>query len=110
MYSADHSLGNTVLAQDIPLGERTPEDFMGPSVVNSFALIPITFHEIIQIAKSSKYTRSEGIDGIDSLVGQETIEFIAEIISEIINLFFETGQIPIELKKAKIIPILKQSD
>jgi len=83
---------------------------MGPFVVNSFALIPTTLHEIIQIAKSSKYSRSEGTDGRDPLVGRQTIEFIAEIISEITNLSFETGQIPVELKKAKITPIFKHGD
>ncbi len=85
---------------------------MGPSVhvANSFALIPTTSYEIIQLAKSSKYTRSEGADGIDPLVGRQTIELTAEIISEIINLSFETGQIPVEMKKAKITPIFKQGD
>ena len=47
------------LAEKIPLSERKPEDFMGPSVANSFALIPTTSYEIIQLAKSSKYTRSK---------------------------------------------------
>src|SRR6218665_3211066 len=94
----------------MPLSEKKPEDFMGPSVANYFALIPTTSYEIIQLAKSSKYTRSEDADGIDPLVGSQTIELTAEIISEIINLSFETGQINVEMKKAKITPIFKQGD
>src|SRR6218665_2879940 len=42
--------------------------------------------------------------------GRLTIELTAEIISEIINLSFETGQIPVEMKKANITPIFKQGD
>src|SRR6218665_2155607 len=67
-------------------------------VTNSFALIHTTSYEIIELAKSPRYSRSEGPDGIDLLVGSRTIEQTAEIISEIINSSFETGLIPPDLK------------
>ena len=43
-------------------------------ISNSFALIHTTPYEIIELAKSSRYSRSEGPDGIDPLVGRRTIE------------------------------------
>ena len=60
-----------------------------------------TPYEIIELAKSSTYSRSEGPDGIDPLVGRRTIEQTADIISEIIKSSFETGLIPPDLKKLK---------
>src|SRR6218665_787429 len=102
-------IGNS-LAQKIPPSEKNPEDFMMSPICNSFALIHTTPYEIIELAKSSRYSRSEGPDGIDPLVGRRTIEQTADLISEIINSSFETGLIPPDLKKAKITPIFKQGD
>src|SRR6218665_1597411 len=98
------------LAQKIPPSEKNPEDFMMSPICNSFALIHTTSYEIIELAKSSRYSRSEGPDGINPLVGRRTIEQTADIISEIINSSFEMGLIPPDLKKAKITLIFKQGD
>lgn len=79
-------------------------------VPNSFALVPTNSYEIIDIALRAKYTRKEGPDNIDPLVAQKTIGAVAEIISQIINSSFETGEIPPDLKTARITPIFKQGD
>ena len=81
----------------------------------SFALIPTTPHEIVDIAKLAKYTRFDGPDEINPLVARKTIDQVASvgfgcIISDIINSSFETGVIPHDLKLAKIILIFKQGD
>src|SRR6218665_3997107 len=90
------------LAQKIPPSEKNPEEFMMSPMCNSFALIHTTPYDIIELAKSSRYSRSEGPDGIDSLVtGRRTIEQTADIISEIIYSSFETELIPHDLKKLK---------
>jgi len=41
---------------------------MMSQMCNSFALIPTTSYEIIDLAKLSRYSRSEGPDGIDPSV------------------------------------------
>ena len=98
------------LANKIPHATGKPEDYMSSPVCNSFALIPTSPQEIIDIARGAKYSRSTGPDGIDPLIGKRTIIPTSGIISEIINSSFETGQIPPELKKGKITPIFKQGD
>ena len=72
---------------------------MGIPTLNSFALLPTTPREVVEIAPKAKYmpTRAEGPCGIDSLEGRITIYFMADIIAEIINSAFETGSINPEL-------------
>src|SRR6218665_3869683 len=81
---------------------------MTTSVQGSFAIVPTSPREIIDLARDTKYSRSSGPVGIDPLVGNRTIYYTAGIISDIINSSIETGKIPSDLKKAKITPIFKQ--
>src|SRR6218665_3900001 len=98
------------LASKITKGKNEPEDYMGCPSLNSFVLLPTCPQEIIELAMGTKYTRAEGPDGVDPLVGKRTIHSTAEIVAEIINSSFETGQIHPDLKKGKITPIFKQGD
>ena len=98
------------LANRITNGHGNPEDYMATFFQGSFAVIPTSPREIIDLARDTKYSRSSGPDGIDPLVGKRTIDHAAGIISDIINSSIETGKIPPDLKKAKITPIFKQGD
>lgn len=102
-------IGNS-LEQKIPHGNKNVEDYLGCPLTNSFAAIPTTSLEIMDIAKSAKYTRSEGPDGIDPLVARKSIDSVARIISDIVNSSFDTGHVPHSLKIACITPIFKQGD
>ena len=72
---------------------KNVEDHLGHPLTNSFAIIPTTSLEIMDIAKSAKYTCS-GPDGIDPLVARKTIDSVARIISDIVNSSFDTGHVP----------------
>src|SRR6218665_3285740 len=98
------------LANRITFGHGNPEDYMTTSVQGSFAIIPTSPREIIDLAHDTKNSRSSGPDGIDPLVGKRTIDHTAGIISDIINSSIETCKIPSDMKKAKITPIFKQGD
>src|SRR6218665_1722580 len=89
------------LASRITHGHGNPEDYMTTSVQGSFAIIPTSHREIIDLARDTKYSRSSGPDGIDPLVGKRTIDHTAGIISDIINSSIETGKIPPDLKRQK---------
>ncbi len=102
-------IGNS-LEQKIPHGNKNVEDYLGCPLTNSFAVIPTTSLEIMDIAKSAKYTRSEGPDGIDPLVARKSIDSVARIISDIVNSSFDTGHVPHSLKLACITPIFKKGD
>jgi len=80
---------------------------MNSPELTSFALLPTTPQEVINLAK---YSRSPGPDGIDPLIARKTIESVVGMVSDIINSSFETGIIPPDLKVANIMPIFKQGD
>src|SRR6218665_958990 len=98
------------LADKIPASKTTVKEYLNPPVTGSLAIIPTSSSEIIDIVKSSKYTRSTGIDDIDPLVARTTIEQVAQVVSDIVNCSFSTGVVPPDLKIAKITPIFKQGD
>src|SRR6218665_2541145 len=98
------------LAQKIPAGVKSVEDYLDPPQRDSFALYPTNPQEIIDLARLAKYSRSLGPDEIDPLVSKTAIEPVAEIISAIINTSFATGIVPVELKIASVTPIFKNGD
>jgi len=83
------------LANRITHGHGNPEDYTTTSVQGSFAIIPTSPREIIDLVRDTKYSRSSGPDGIDPLVGKRTIDHTAGIISDIINSSIETGKFPL---------------
>jgi len=85
------------LADKIPASKTTVKAYMNPPVTGSLAIIPTNPIEIIDIVKSSKYTRSTGVDDIDPLVARTTIEQIAQVVSDIANCSFSTGVVPPDL-------------
>ena len=77
---------------------------MTTSVQGSFAIVPTSPREIIDLARDTKYSRSSGPDGIEMVlmvlgwywdpdgIGKRTIDHTAGIISDIINSSIETGK------------------
>lgn len=98
------------LASKIKTSAKSFVEFLPPSKLNSFSLLPTSPPEILAIAGASKHTRSIGPDNIDPLIGLGSLGTVVDIFSEIINSSFSTGQIPSDLKKARLIPIFKQGD
>src|SRR6218665_3434147 len=117
MYVSRHSfngfssgIGHS-LAQKIKRDKITHVyDYMNSPELTSFAPLPTTPQEVINLANLAKYSRSPGPDGIDPLIARKSIESVAGVVSDIINSSFETGIIPPDLKIANITPIFKQGD
>ena len=65
---------------------------MNSPELTSFALLPTTPQEVINLANLAKYSHSHGPDGIDPLIARKTIESVARMIPDIINSSFETLQ------------------
>ena len=77
--------------------------------VESLFLIPTDEEEIIKIIQRLKPKTSSGHDNISAkLVKQLGTSFVKPLIY-IMNLSFTTGEIPEDMKKAKVIPIYKNS-
>ena len=73
-------------------------------------LEPITENTVIQTTQKLKSKLSTGHDAIRTKLLKEIIDTICMPLTHIINLSFETGIVPDQLKIAKVVPIYKASD
>ena len=76
---------------------------------NSMFLFPVTAIEIENIIKSLK-NNAAGHDDISACILKDTFNFLIEPLKHILNLSFEQGVFPKELKVAKVVPIFKSGD
>ena len=76
----------------------------------SIFLAPVIPADIFDITNKFKPKASYGADGISSKLIIKTIDTIIFPIPHIVNLTFETGIFPTDLKCSKVIPIYKAGD
>ena len=98
------------LAQNIPLSKKSYQDYMPASSMNSFAMLPTSSYEIIAINKTLKDTHSTGPDDLNPHILSPLMDLLATPLSEIINCSIRTGDVPSDIKLAKVIPIHKQGN
>ena len=89
---------------------NSPTDYMKNPAVNSLYLYPTDTGEIINIVNNIKISNSLGLDGIAIKILKVSITPVAPILSRLINLAFDTGIFPNDLKIAKVCPIYKNND
>jgi len=95
------------LAKKIPHATRSPEAFMPYPMSCSLGLLPTSQAEIMEVVALLKSSASTGADGINPSIAKATIGSICAPLESIVNFSFNTGQVPADLKLAKIIPIYK---
>ena len=83
---------------------------MPASSLNSFAILPTSFHELITINKTLKDTYSTGADDLNPHILSSLMDLLASPLSEVINCSLRTGIVPSDIKLAKITPIYKQGN
>ena len=66
--------------------------------------------EVIAITNTLNKKRSSGFENISTITLCNTIDEIATPLAHIINLSFNTGIVPGNLKTVKIVPIFKSRD
>ena len=76
----------------------------------SFHLSPTTPHEVASVIRCMKNRRASGDDGISLLVLEKLPVDALLVLSDVINISFESGYFPACLKTAKIIPLHKGGD
>ena len=96
------------LIEKIPHSNESFNAYLISPRPNSFAIIPTSPSEIINVCRSLKTTHSSGLDGIDPTIMNSVIELISTPLTHIINNSFSTGIVPTALKSAKVVPIFKQ--
>lgn len=76
---------------------------------HSFFLFPTTPEEVASVVNNLKIT-SAGIDEVHPANIKLIAHLISDVLSFIVNLLFKTGLFPCELKRGKVIPVLKKGD
>lgn len=79
-------------------------------IKNSIFLSPIDYNELNNIIISLKNNSSPGGDGIKSSLLKEIRHYIIHPLVHIINLCFQTGKFPDDLKNSNVTPIYKNGD
>ena len=97
------------LTKDIPTVTDKPEDYLNGIYKNSMFLTPTTTDEIRIIIEKLKNC-SPGWDGIKPDIIKQTYSSMIEPLCHIINLSFDKGYVPYELKIANVVPIFLKGD
>lgn len=98
------------LASEIHTDNGHYSQYLPKSNVKSLYFNPTNVHEIIEIVKKLKSSKSRGYDELSVHLLKQIIHHIASPLSHIFNLSLSSGIFPDLLKIAKIIPIYKKDD
>ena len=98
------------LASKIPDSRLNPTDFIEGDYPNSLFITPITKSELLKCIDGLSSNKSPGHDKLDSYLIKKTGTIIAGPLLKIFNLSLESGIVPHDFKKAKVIPLYKNGD
>ena len=96
------------ITKNIPRPNKSPVNFMGGRIENSFFIapsIPSDVSDIISLLKSGK---SLGPNSIQMKILKYLSPLISSPLSQIINESFQGGIFPDKMKLAKVIPLFKK--
>ena len=93
------------ITKNIPRSKKSPMDFMGVRVGNSFFTAPSTAFEISDIISLLKSGKSLGPNSIPMKILKCLSSLISSPLSQIINESFQPGIFPDKMKLAKVIPL-----
>ena len=102
------TIGKT-LAETFPKNTNFKVYLNNPNL-NSFYQTEISEEEITKEIEQINVKKSPGMDDIKPMAVKLAIPYISKPLSHIYNLSFLTGQVPDQLKIAKIIPIFKKKE
>ena len=92
---------------------NTPNSFqhyLKGNYIKSLFIELVTKPEIENEILSLNHNKSCGIDGISPLVLKKVATLVSVPLTEMFNMSFETGQVPLELKSALVTPVYKAGD
>ena len=77
---------------------------------NSFFLESTTQSEIVEIVKSLRLNTAAGHDKIPMWSVKESINYISEPLTYVLNLSINSGIVPAQMKLARVVPLYKSGD
>ena len=101
------------ILENIPLSNKDYQQYLQNLKINnndSIFLYPATEHEIADIIRNLKNSKSTDIYNHSVGMFKDNIDSLVAPITYIVNLILESGIFPDKLKIAKIIPLLKSGD
>ena len=96
------------ITKNIPRSNKSPVDFMGDKIGNSFFTAPSVPFEISDIISALKSGKSLGPNSIPMKVLKCLSPLISSPLSQIINKSFQSRIFPDKMKLAKVIPLFKK--
>ena len=96
-----------ILAKTIGVTPNVYTDYLPPSFCNSAVFVHTDSNEILQIIDSLNNTNSTGEDDVPSIILKQWAQYVANLLSKLINNAFESGIFPTALKSGKVVPIYK---
>ncbi|MCP4052884.1 MAG: reverse transcriptase family protein, partial [Mesoflavibacter sp.] len=97
------------IASEINPSPLNPCDFI-PEIDSIFRLREINTHVLVKLVKKMENKKSSDMFGLSNCLLKQIINSIAVPLVHIINQSIKTGQIPSQLKIAKVLPIFKYSN
>ena len=98
------------LAKKIPTSVNTYRCFLRERSFSSFFFESATQCEIVEIAKSLRINTAAGHDKVPMWSVKESINYISEPLTYIINLSINSGVVPDQMKLARVVPLFKSGD
>ena len=96
------------ITKTIPRTNKSPVDFMGDRIGNSFFIAPSVPLEISEIISLLKAGKSLGPNSIPMKILKALSPLISPLLSQIINESFQSGIFPDKMKLAKVILLFKK--
>ena len=97
-------------SNNVPPYKTHFSSYMSPPVQQSFVLGPVTPSDVSTSAKILKPKPSSGFDNISTKLMKDTIDYIIEPITHMLNQSLSSGIVPKQMKIVKVVPIYKSSD
>ena len=99
-------------SHNVPPSKYLFSSYMSPRNQQSFFHGPVAPSDVSDsaIIKKLKSKLSSGHDNISTKLMKDTLDYIIEPITHIINQSLCTGTVPTDMKIAKVVPIYKSSD
>ena len=94
----------------IPSSIRTHKSFLLDRLHNSFFLESTTQSEIVETANSLRLNTAAGHDKIRMWSVKESINYISEPLTYVLNISINSGLLPAQLKLARVVPLYKSGD
>ena len=105
------NIGNEISENVLP-AQHEFSNYLDGGNLSSFAFVPVTPGEILDISSKIKAKNSLDCNNISTKLMKISIEQteIAVPLTHVVNLSLSTGNVPLNMKIAKVIPIFKSGD